>query len=114
MYEVLSLRFLDMATYFEEKGQSVDNHKHVRQLRIASELARRLSGDEAFVQSHYGAPEIGLVTRENKNGYIHVHIECNEPRARITARSRKEMELMKFYLQYLTKLMNKYSLEWWD
>jgi len=103
-----------MSDYFEKKGQSVNSYKHVKQLRIASELARRLSTDEAFVQSHYGAPEVELIKIPDGNGFVHLDIKYNEPRARVTARSRKEMELMKFYLEYLTKLIKKYSLECWD
>jgi len=109
-YEMASEWLFDASKNFKEKGTHVSHEKEAKEILIAAELCKRIA--EGYSSENSYRTAFGCKIEDKDFDF---RIELSEEERR---RYRKWAEYQKrddkFYLEYLGKMLKKYSKSWWD
>lgn len=119
-----------MSEYQKHHGISVNHERYAKELLIASELCRRLSGDHDYDKyqrkkhtEKWGELKTSSTPSETYKGMYTLHFNYEKAKTEYDQRkaSEENSEIFKyeeqriqFELDYLFNLMNKKIRTWWD
>lgn len=118
LLEILQFKFKNMAKAIGDNGHLVGREEYGRQLRVCSELCRRINEDEYLERSfgpfeHFGEfvpAEYGTYRYESQTLKGGREVGDREMRSYYKAAD----QLKKHDLWLLTTMIRKHLLKWWD
>ena len=97
---------------FEEKGHTVNNKKVARRMLIASEICKRIADD--YITDNVYTVVFGSDYISKPFSFDRSKKLSDEERNLFKKKMEFEKKLYLYYLNYLSEIIRKYSLTWWD